>query len=57
MPIKSKGKGKSGGCRVITLGVLEKEDRIFLVYIYDKSDADSVDVSVIKKIIKDEGLV
>lgn len=51
MAISSKGKGKSGGCRVITLDFLEKNDCIYLIYAYDKSDASNVDMSVIKSIV------
>ncbi len=47
--IKSKGKGKSGGARVITfleldVNIIQEEEttNIFLLTIYDKSDTDSV---------------
>lgn len=53
MAIKSKGKGKSGGARVITLDALECNGYLYLLFIYDKSDADSVDIDVIKKIVAD----
>lgn len=49
MAIKSKGKGKSGGARVITLDTLECDGCLYLLFIYDKSDADSINVDVIKK--------
>lgn len=57
MAIKSKGKGKSGGARVITFNVLaEHEDgMIVLMLIYDKSDFSSVDVNVEKQLIQGEG--
>lgn len=51
MAIKSKGKGKSGGARVITLDTLECDDCLYLLFVYDKSDADSVDLDAIKKIV------
>ena len=48
---KSKGKGKSGGARVITL-VIEKASRIYLLSIYDKSEMDSISVADIKSLIQ-----
>lgn len=51
MAIKSKGKGKSVEARVITLETLEREGCLYLFFVYDKSDADSVDLNVIKKIV------
>lgn len=56
MAIASKGKGKSGGARVITLDLLERNECLYLIYAYDKSDADSVNLDVIKKIISDMDL-
>lgn len=56
MAIKSKGKGKSGGARVITLDTLEYDGRLYLLFVYDKSDASSVDVAVIRKIVSEIGL-
>ncbi len=53
MAIASKGKGKSGGARVITLDLLERNGCIYLIYIYDKSDADSVNIDIIKKFISE----
>ena len=57
MAIKSKGKGKSGGARVITYNILAKEQDgdIVLMLIYDKEDASSVKVDVLKQILKEEG--
>ncbi len=49
--IKSKGKGKSGGARVITYVISEKEE-IYLLTMYDKSEFDSIDDKIIKSIIK-----
>ncbi len=58
MAITSKGKGKSGGARVITYTVLALEDQgvVYLLDLYDKSDYSSVDVSVLRKRIDDLGL-
>lgn len=55
MAITSKGKGKSGGARVITYTVItiEEEGVVYLLDIYDKSDYSTVDVSILKKKIED----
>lgn len=55
MAIASKGKGKSGGARVITYTIVaaEMEGRVYLMNIYDKSDFSTVDLSVLKNIVKD----
>lgn len=53
MAIASKGKGKSGGARVITFELLEKNECLYLIYAYDKSDADNVDVKILKEIVED----
>lgn len=57
MSIASKGKGKSGGARVITLTyyVSEADGTIKFLIIYDKSDTDTVDVKVVKSIVQDLG--
>ena len=54
MAITSKGKGKSGGARVVTYTVVtaEMEGKVYLMSIYDKSDFSSVDLSVLKEIVK-----
>ena len=41
MAIKSKGKGKSGGARVITM-VKVVDELVILAAIYDKSDMESI---------------
>lgn len=56
MAISSKGKGKSGGCRVITFDMLEKNGCLYLIYAYDKSDYDNVEMAVIKEIVAEMGL-
>ncbi len=48
--IKSKGKGKSGGARIITY-VITQNLKVYLLTIYDKSEFDVVDDSLIKSII------
>jgi mRNA-degrading endonuclease RelE of RelBE toxin-antitoxin system len=49
--IKSKGKGKSGGARIITYLVTENNE-VYLLTIYDKSEFDNVDDKLIKSIIE-----
>lgn len=58
MAITSKDRGKSGGARVITCTILpdEFDGRVYLLDIYDKSDADSVNLDVIKEVVSDIGL-
>ena len=41
MSVSAKGKGKSGGARVITL-VLIEDDELYLVAIYDKSERANI---------------
>jgi mRNA-degrading endonuclease RelE of RelBE toxin-antitoxin system len=55
MPITAKGKGKSGGARVITFNALvsEQDGKIYLLLIYDKSEASNVKKNVVMKIIKE----
>lgn len=50
LSIKSKGKGKSGGARVITYIVTENKE-VYLLTIYDKSELDSIDTKTLKAII------
>ena len=54
MSIKSKGKGKSGGARVITylLSVIEENIDITLLTIYDKSERESITDKEIKALIQ-----
>ena len=49
--IQSKGKGKSGGARIITY-VVTADAEIYLLTIYDKSDLANVDDRTLKTIIK-----
>lgn len=58
MAITSKGRGKSGGARVITYMVVVDENAgaIYLLDIYDKGDFSTVDVEVIKETIRELGL-
>lgn len=48
--ISSKGKGKSGGARVITYVVTENKE-IYLLTIYDKAEYETLDLKTLSKII------
>lgn len=58
LTINSKGRGKSGGARVITFTYLvdEKDGVVILLLLYDKADATSIKMNVVREIIKDLGL-
>lgn len=51
LAIKSKGKGKSGGARIITY-IRIAIDKIFLISIYDKSVKASVSAAELKKLLE-----
>jgi mRNA-degrading endonuclease RelE of RelBE toxin-antitoxin system len=51
LAIASKGKGKSGGARVITQLVF-KDDTVYLLTIYDKSDIENLTDKEILELIK-----
>ena len=56
MAIASKGKGKSGGARVITYNLQqqsEDEVTITLMTIYDKSDISNVSDAYIRSLVKE----
>lgn len=55
---KSKGRGKSGGFRVITYLLKQNLDdvEIFLLTIYDKSEYDTITQKEIIKIIAESGI-
>ena len=58
MAISSKGKGKSGGARVITFTlVVSQQDAVLnLLYIYDKADRASISEKEIEQLLKQNGL-
>lgn len=58
MKITSKGRGKSGGARVIsfTVVVAIEETEINLLYIYDKADRDSIGMKEIEELLRKNGL-
>ena len=53
--VTSKGRGKSGGARIITYTIVaaESEGRVYLMNVYDKSDFSSVELPIIKYMIRD----
>ncbi len=57
MAIESKGKGKAGGARVITLTyyVSEGSGMVHFLIIYDKSDADTVDSKIVMHYVEELG--
>ena len=58
MAIKAKGKGKSGGARVITFNILTdiENGQVVFLLLYDKEDASTVKVNVVKQLVRDMGL-
>ena len=54
MAISSKGKGKSGGARVITLNIFvtDNDEEVILVSVYDKSEKDSITDREIKNALE-----
>lgn len=59
MSISSKGKGKSGGARVITviLNLSDDFQEIGLHYIYDKSERNSLSSKEIEQILKAHNVI
>ena len=51
--VTSKGRGKSGGARVITYTICTSESsgRVYLVDVYDKADYSTVEIAILKKLI------
>lgn len=49
--IKSKGKGKSGGARVITY-VINPNKEVYLLTIYDKAEFDTIDDKTLQRILE-----
>jgi mRNA-degrading endonuclease RelE of RelBE toxin-antitoxin system len=50
--IKSKGKGKSGGGRVIFYFEITQQEDIILLYIYDKSEMENIQTAFIEQILR-----
>ena len=59
MRITSKGKGKSGGARVITFTVVVSLDEaeINLIYIYDKAERESIKADELAELLRKNGLI
>ena len=55
MAIRSKGKGKSGGARVITCVVAVRET-VYLLSIYDKSEQETLSEAALKAMLDELGL-
>ena len=55
LPIASKGKGKSGGARLVTHVVVMAET-VYLLSLYDKSEISTLPDKEILKLIKDKDL-
>lgn len=54
---RSKGKVKSGGARVITFNILTNiQNGHVILLIYDKEEASTVKMNVIKEMARDMGL-
>lgn len=56
MAITSKGKGKSGGARVITYLVTE-DNEVYLTHIYDKSQLENITKEQIIELLKNAELI
>lgn len=56
---ESKGKGKSGGFRVVTYVIDETKESasIYLITIFDKSEEDTIDKIQVLKLVKKCGLL
>lgn len=59
MAIKSKGKGKSGGARIIIYNILTTscDGEVLLLLIYDKEESSSVSTKVLQQYLKELGLL
>jgi hypothetical protein len=55
MAVTSKGRGKSGGTRVITF-FAHSQDEVYLVHIYDKGQLDNITKQQIMNLVKNAGL-
>ncbi len=55
MAISSKNKGKSGGSRIITY-VINEDEEVYLIHIFDKGKISNIQKKLVLKILKDAGL-
>ncbi len=49
--IKSKGKGKSGGARVIT-HIISIQEEVYLLTVYDKSDQENISDAELERLLR-----
>ncbi len=56
LAITSKGKGKSGGARIITY-LVTKDNEVYLVFIYDKSQLENITKEQILELLKKADLI
>jgi hypothetical protein len=56
LAISSKGKGKSGGARVITY-LVTQDNEVYLVFIYDKSQLENITKEQIFELLKKADLI
>jgi hypothetical protein len=56
LAVSSKGKGKSGGARVITY-LITGEYEVYLVFIYDKSQLENISKEKIFEMLKNADLI
>jgi hypothetical protein len=52
LAVRSKGKGKSGGGRVVTY-VLDDDQAVHLLTIYDKSELETISTSVLRELARE----
>lgn len=50
LAVKSKGKGKRGGTRIISY-VITDDQEVYLLSIYDKSELDTIDENTLTRLI------
>lgn len=53
LAISSKGRGKSGGARVITKNIIIRKSHLTItfVFLWDKSEFEDVDIRILKKFL------
>jgi mRNA-degrading endonuclease RelE of RelBE toxin-antitoxin system len=56
LKISSKGKGKSGGARVVTFLIMQEKE-VYLVAIYDKSEIENLHKDQLKALLAAAGLI
>jgi hypothetical protein len=59
LAVKSKGKGKSGGMRIISyqdIIIAAKDSTVYLIAMYDKNEVSTIGIRQINQILKNFGL-